>query len=211
LSRMRGNVHVRFLRGAGCSNAPGLPGELVRAFKTGGREYAPAGEPEVVNVHDFPDKELGKAIPYGIYGLSAGTGWVSVGTDHDTSAFAVETLRTWWDIVGRARYPSADQLLICADGGGSNGSRVRPGRSSSPPSPPTPAWRHRRSPAPPAPASGTRSSTRCVVKQYSTARSPCTRPDGAGTWTASRRPGSNRRGCQHSLTLPCRQQRVPHL
>jgi hypothetical protein len=99
--------------------------ELVGEFKNGGREYQPAGTPERVNVHDFPDKELGKAIPYGIYAISANAGWVSVGTDHDTSAFAVATLRRWWDTVGRARYPHADKLLICADGGGSNGSRVR--------------------------------------------------------------------------------------
>jgi hypothetical protein len=78
-----------------------------------------------VNVHDFPDKELGKAIPYGVYDVSANAGWVSVGTDHDTSAFAVATLRSWWDTIGKARYPHADRLLICADGGGSNGSRVR--------------------------------------------------------------------------------------
>jgi transposase len=99
--------------------------ELVGAFKNGGREYQPAGAPEQVNVHDFLDKELGKAIPYGIYDVSANTGWVSVGTDHDTSAFAVATLRDWWDTIGRSRYPDADRLLICADGGGSNGSRVR--------------------------------------------------------------------------------------
>jgi hypothetical protein len=99
--------------------------ELVGAFKNGGREYQPAGRPEQVNVHDFPDPELGKAIPYGIYDVSANTGWVTVGTDHDTSAFAVATLRSWWDTVGRSRYPTADRLLICADGGGSNGSRVR--------------------------------------------------------------------------------------
>ena len=99
--------------------------ELVGAFKNGGREYQPAGHPEQVNVHDFPDKDLGKAIPYGIYDVSANTGWVTVGTDHDTSAFAVATLRSWWDTVGRSRYASADRLLICADGGGSNGSRVR--------------------------------------------------------------------------------------
>ena len=99
--------------------------ELVGGFKNGGREYQPIGQPEQVNVHDFPDKELGKAIPYGIYDVSANTGWVTVGTDHDTSAFAVATLRSWWDTVGRARYPTADRLLICADGGGSNGSRVR--------------------------------------------------------------------------------------
>jgi len=99
--------------------------ELVGEFKNGGREYQPAGQPEHVNVHDFPDKELGKAIPYGIYDLSANTGWVSVGTDHDTSAFAVQTLRRWWDTIGKGRYPAADRLLICADGGGSNGYRVR--------------------------------------------------------------------------------------
>ena len=99
--------------------------ELVGAFKNGGREYQPTGQPEQVNVHDFPDKDLGKAIPYGIYDVSANTGWVSVGTDHDTSAFAVATLRNWWDTIGRSRYPTADRLLICADGGGSNGTRVR--------------------------------------------------------------------------------------
>jgi len=99
--------------------------ELVGTYKNGGKEYRPAKLPEPVNVHDFPDKELGKAIPYGIYDVSANTGWVSVGTDHDTSAFAVQTLRRWWETIGRASYPDADRLLICADGGGSNGSRVR--------------------------------------------------------------------------------------
>ena len=99
--------------------------ELVGTYKNGGKEYRPAKSPEPVNVHDFPDKELGKAIPYGIYDVSANTGWVSVGTDHDTSAFAVQTLRRWWDTIGKAGYPDADRLLICADGGGSNGSRVR--------------------------------------------------------------------------------------
>jgi len=99
--------------------------ELVGQFKNIGREYARKGAPERVNVHDFPDPELGKAIPYGIYDVSANTGWVGVGTDHDTSAFAVATLRDWWDTVGRDRYPGAGRLLICADGGGSNGSRVR--------------------------------------------------------------------------------------
>ncbi len=99
--------------------------ELVGEFKNGGREYQPAGRPDRVNVHDFADKELGKAIPYGIYDLSANTGWVSVGVDHDTSAFAVQTVRRWWDTIGKARYPHAEKLLICADGGGSNGYRVR--------------------------------------------------------------------------------------
>jgi hypothetical protein len=74
-------------------------------------EYQPGGEPEQVNVHDFPDKELGKAIPYGIYDVSVNSGWVSVGGDHDTSAFAVATLRTWWDTVGTSRYQTADRLL----------------------------------------------------------------------------------------------------
>ena len=99
--------------------------ELVGAFNNGGREYQPTGQPEQVNVHDFPDKDLGKAIPYGIYDVSDNTGWVTVGTDHDTSAFAVATLRSWWDTIGKARYATADRILICADGGGSNGSRVR--------------------------------------------------------------------------------------
>lgn len=99
--------------------------ELVGQFKNGGCEYQPAGQPERVNVHDFPDKDLGKAIPYGIYDVSANTGWVCVGCDHDTSAFAVQTLRRWWDTSGKTRYPDAGQLLICADGSGSNGYRIR--------------------------------------------------------------------------------------
>ncbi|HAP90540.1 MAG TPA: ISAzo13 family transposase, partial [Arthrobacter bacterium] len=99
--------------------------ELVGDFKNAGRQYRPAGQPERVNVHDFMDKDLGKAIPYGIYDLSGNTGWVTVGTDHDTSAFAVATLRTWWKSVGQARYPRAGRLLVCADSGGSNGSRIR--------------------------------------------------------------------------------------
>jgi hypothetical protein len=99
--------------------------ELVGEFHNGGREYQPKGSPVRVNVHDFPDKELGKAIPYGIYDVTANTGWVSVGADHDTSAFAVATLRRWWNTVGRERYPDTDRLLVCADGGGSNGYRVR--------------------------------------------------------------------------------------
>ena len=99
--------------------------ELVGDFTNGGREYQPKGSPVQTNVHDFMDKELGKAIPYGVYDVTTNTGWVSVGTDHDTSAFAVATLRSWWDTIGRRRYPHAEKLLICADGGGSNGYRVR--------------------------------------------------------------------------------------
>jgi transposase len=99
--------------------------ELVGQFKNGGREWQPQGRPEQVNVHDFKDPRWGKAIPYGIYDLAANTGWVSVGRDHDTAAFAVQSIRTWWKAMGQARYPGATRLLISADGGGSNGYRVR--------------------------------------------------------------------------------------
>ena len=99
--------------------------ELVGDFKNGGREYRPAGDPEKVRVHDFLIKELGRAVPYGVYDLAANAGWVNLGIDHDTAAFAVHSIRRWWQEIGRARYPNATQLLITADGGGSNGSRVR--------------------------------------------------------------------------------------
>jgi hypothetical protein len=99
--------------------------ELVGDFKYAGREWRPQGAPEDVRVHDFLIKELGRAVPYGIYDLAANTGWVNVGVDNDTAAFAVQTIRRWWQEVGRVRYPLARRLLITADGGGSNGSRVR--------------------------------------------------------------------------------------
>ena len=99
--------------------------ELVGAYKNGGREWQPKGEPEPVKVHDFLDPALGKANPYGVYDVGANTGWVSVGTDHDTAAFAVNTIRTWWQQAGNTLYPTASRLLICADGGGSNGYRTR--------------------------------------------------------------------------------------
>ena len=99
--------------------------ELVGAYKNGGREWQPQHRPEQVKVHDFIDKELGKANPYGVYDVAADTGWVSVGTDHDTAAFAVATIRRWWQAIGAATYPDASRLLICADGGGSNGYRTR--------------------------------------------------------------------------------------
>jgi hypothetical protein len=99
--------------------------ELVGAYKNGGQEYQPQGQPEVVNVYDFVDKAVGKAIPYGIYDVGRNAGWVNVGQDHDTAQFATESLRRWWQAVGRVAYPAATQLLICADGGGSNGTRVR--------------------------------------------------------------------------------------
>ena len=98
--------------------------ELVGNFRNGGREYRPAGEPVQTNVYDFKG-ELGKVTPYGVYDLAANTGWVSVGSDHDTGAFAVESIRRWWDKIGTLAYPKADRLLITADGGGSNGYRLR--------------------------------------------------------------------------------------
>ncbi|MGH3125952.1 MAG: ISAzo13 family transposase, partial [Streptosporangiaceae bacterium] len=97
----------------------------VGSFKNGGREWRPKGSPEQVNVYDFIDKELGKVTPYGVYDVAANSGWVSVGTDHDTAAFAVQTIRTWWSRAGQSAYPDAARLLICADGGGSNGYRTR--------------------------------------------------------------------------------------
>jgi len=99
--------------------------ELVGPYKNGGTEWRPAGDPEPVKVHDFIDPHLGKANPYGVYDLAADTGWVSVGTDHDTAAFAVETIRRWWQTAGTTAYPHASRLLITADGGGSNGYRTR--------------------------------------------------------------------------------------
>ncbi len=99
--------------------------ELVGDFKNGGREWRPQGQPEAVRVYDFPDTTLGKAIPYGVYDVSTNQGWVSVGTDHDTAEFAVATLRRWWQQMGALAYPKATEVLITADGGGSNGSRSR--------------------------------------------------------------------------------------
>ncbi len=99
--------------------------ELVGEFSNKGREYQPAGEPVRVNVHDFVDKELGRAVPSGIYDLANDEGWVSVGDSADTATFAVEAIRRWWNEMGRARFPEATRLLVTADGGGSNGHRVR--------------------------------------------------------------------------------------
>jgi transposase len=99
--------------------------ELVGDFKNAGREYRPKGQPEEVRVHDFVIPELGRAAPYGVYDIADNAGWVSVGINHDTGAFAVNSIRRWWQTMGRKRYPDARKLLINADGGGSNGSRVR--------------------------------------------------------------------------------------
>jgi len=99
--------------------------ELVGDCKNGGREWRPAGQPEEVRAHDFVIPELGRVSPYGVYDLAANAGWVGVGIDHDTAAFAVATIRRWWVGAGRARYPGARRLVITADGGGSNGARLR--------------------------------------------------------------------------------------
>jgi transposase len=99
--------------------------ELVGPFKNGGRELRPQGQPESVRVHDFVDKNLGRATPYGVYDLARNQGWVTVGIDHDTAEFAVASIQQWWQTLGQAAYPGATSLLITADGGGSNGSRLR--------------------------------------------------------------------------------------
>jgi len=99
--------------------------ELIGNYSAAGREWEPAGQPVRVNVHDFPDRVLGKVAPYGIYDIAADTGWVNVGTDADTGQFAVESIRRWWNAMGAVGYPNADRLLITADSGGSNGSRLR--------------------------------------------------------------------------------------
>jgi transposase len=99
--------------------------ELVGPFKNAGREWRPAGDPQAVRVHDFRIPDLGRVSPYGVYDLAQNVGWVSVGVDHDTAAFAVASIRRWWQTMGQSSYPQATRLLITADGGGSNGARVR--------------------------------------------------------------------------------------
>ena len=142
--------------------------ELVGQFKNGGREWRPKGDPEQVKVHDFMDKQLGKAIPYGVYDLGANTGWVSVGVDHETSPFAVNTLRSWWAGVGKDVYPGAARLLITADSGGANGSRRRAWKTSWLRWPPRPDWRSASVTSRRAPASGTKSSTGCSPRSPAT-------------------------------------------
>lgn len=99
--------------------------ELVGDFRNNGQEWRPKGDPDTVRVHDFVDPDLGRATPYGIFDLGRNSGWVSVGMDHDTAEFAVETIRRWWRTMGQPAYPTATRLLLTADGGGSNGSRLR--------------------------------------------------------------------------------------
>jgi transposase len=121
------NICVRrfFKRGQPAISVDTKRKELVGDFKNGGREWRPQGEPENVRVHDFLDKTLGKAIPYGVYDMLNNQGWVSVGIDHDTAQFAVGSIRRWWTEMGQERFPAARELLITADGGGSNGHRSR--------------------------------------------------------------------------------------
>jgi hypothetical protein len=99
--------------------------EWVGNFRNSGQEWRPRGQPLTVNVHDFPDPKLGKAIPYGVYDLANNEGWVSVGTNHDTAPFAAASIGRWWREMGRRRFPKARRLMITADGGGSNSSRSR--------------------------------------------------------------------------------------
>ena len=99
--------------------------QLVGNFRNRGQEWQPQGEPQKTLVHDFPDKELGKAIPYGIYDLGRNEGWVSLGIDHDTAEFAIDSILAWWKYMGSKAYPKATKLLIMADSGGSNASRSR--------------------------------------------------------------------------------------
>lgn len=99
--------------------------ELIGSYKNVGSDYRPQGCPDQVKVHDFVDAELGKVVPYGVYDIAANAGYVSVGIDNDTAQFSVNAIRRWLDMIGRARYPTADHVMITADGGGSNGSRVR--------------------------------------------------------------------------------------
>jgi hypothetical protein len=118
-------VHRQLAAGAPAISVDTKKKELVGDFKNAGREWRPQGRPEEVRVHDFLDKKKGKAIPYGVYDLARDVGWVSVGVNHDTAAFAVQTIRYWWRQLGRKAYPRARSLLITADSGGSNGARVR--------------------------------------------------------------------------------------
>ena len=135
--------------------------ELVGDFKNGGREWRKQGDPEEVRVHDFLIKELGRAVPYGIYDLAANAGWVNVGIDNDTAAFAVQTIRRWWQEVGRIRYPLARRLVITADGGGSTARACDCGNSNCSASPMNWAYPSRFIICRREPANGTRSSIAC--------------------------------------------------
>jgi hypothetical protein len=118
-------VETFHTRGAPVISVDTKKKELVGPYANGGREWQPHGTPERVRVHDFIDDTLGKVIPYGVYDLAQNTGWVNVGIDHDTPAFAVESIARWWRSMGKQTYPSATELLITADAGGSNSARSR--------------------------------------------------------------------------------------
>lgn len=122
---INGAVRWRLGRGRPVVSVDTKKKELVGDFKNAGREWRPKGEPEAVRVHDFQDKALGKVIPYGVYDIANDRGWVSVGTDHDTALFAANSIRSWWTRMGCRLFPKASDLLITADGGGSNGTRCR--------------------------------------------------------------------------------------
>ncbi len=122
---LNGQVQQQLAAGEPAISVDTKKKELVGPFKNGGREWQPQGQPEAVRVHDFVVPELGRVSPYGVYDLAHNTGWVNVGINHDTATFAVESIRRWWEQMGRALYPHATRLLITADGGGSNGARVR--------------------------------------------------------------------------------------
>src|SRR5438034_5391828 len=119
------HVHTALRQGQPAISVDTKKKELVGNFKNAGREWRAGGQPRPVRVHDFVQADLGRAIPYGVYDLGANTGWVTVGIDHDTAAFAVASIRHWWQAMGRRAYPHARRLLITADAGGSNGARLR--------------------------------------------------------------------------------------
>ncbi len=135
--------------------------ELVGQFANAGREWRPGGQPVLVNIHDFPQDSAGRAVPYGVYDVTGDTGWVSVGTDHDTAAFAAESVRRWWKAAGQGDYPQARRLLVTADAGGSNGTGPGPGRPSWPPWPSRPGWRSPSATSRQRRRSGTRPGTGC--------------------------------------------------
>lgn len=165
--------------------------ELVGDFKNGGREYRPAGSPEPVRVHDVVDPKLGRAAPYGVYDIADDKGWVSVGIDHDTAAFAVNAISSWWNNMGCKRYANAHSLTITADGGGSNGARVRLWKVELQSWPMRPGFASSSCICRPAPANGTRSSTACSRSSRKTGaddRSPTIAPSSNSSARQPRQP-----------------------
>jgi len=169
--------------------------ELIGIYANGGREWQPTGEPDRTNVHDFADRSLGefaKAIPYGVYDVGNDEGWVSVGDSADTAEFAVESIRRWWNTMGKARFPNATSLLVTADAGGAvdpTATGSGPGSSTWPSWRPRPASRSRSATTRRAPRSGTASSTACSASSRSTgevAPSPTSAPSSSSS--APRRP-----------------------